>query len=88
MSTTTMATASYDGTCKIWHTPTMECTTTMAVRSGGAGAGLRGGGKELNLYCVSWAPSGEKLVCSTSVGVCIIWDAVTGKQLAKTDFHK
>lgn len=39
----TLATASYDSTVKVWHTPTMKCLETLV-------------GQEGVIYGISWAP--------------------------------
>ena len=49
----TLATASYDSTVKLWHTPTMECTQTLV-------------GHEGVVYCVSWPGTGDDHIASCS----------------------
>jgi WD40 repeat protein len=68
------ATASYDGTLKIWHSSdfslkkTIFCTTDI-------------------IYSCDWSPSGNMLASACSNGVVSIHDVDTGKELSKLLHH-
>jgi WD repeat-containing protein 17 len=64
----TLATASYDASVKVWHTPSMRCAQTLSGPTG-------------PLYSLSWCPDGTKLAASSGKGHLIVWDVCTGAVL-------
>lgn len=61
-----LATASYDGSVKLWDMQSLACT-----------ADLKGSGQEGMLYSVSWCPQGEddnRLVTASSAGYVYMWN--------------
>jgi WD40 repeat protein len=74
-----LATASYDGSVKIWDTQSKECM--MELKSGQDGM----------LYSLAWAPKGEgsdeRLVASSSSGRIFMWDTKKGKILHTFTHH-
>lgn len=74
-SPTTLATASYDATVKVWHTPTMDCLTTLDQRDG-------------VIYGLSWSPSGDRIATCDADGYTSIWDVSSAKRLHKHNMHR
>lgn len=69
-----IATASYDSTIKIWHTPTMECQMTLT-------------GQEGVIYGISWSPDNDRLVSASSKSELYVWDTKRGKKVTVMKHH-
>ena len=72
-----LATASYDGTVKVWNVTTNQCLMNLK-------------GQEGIIYALSWAPKGDaqnRLISASSTGQIYIWDASKGKVLDTLQLH-
>lgn len=69
-----LATASYDGTIKIWDIPSLELSKTLI-------------GANETVYSCDWSPTGNQLVCSTYSGAIILFDVESGNELARYCFY-
>ncbi len=67
---TRVATASLDGTAKVWDAATGQVLLTLPT--GDAAQGPK-------LYSVAFSPDGQKLATAGAGGAVTIWDATTGK---------
>jgi WD40 repeat protein len=68
------ATASYDGTIKIWNISTLSLMKT-----------LRGG--DTILYNCSWSRNGKFMAGSASDGHILLWDVDTGREVSRLPLH-
>jgi WD40 repeat protein len=65
-----LASASRDGTIKIWDPVTCQEAMTLRI-------------DEFGVFCVAWSPDGQQLASATADGTIQIWDASRGYELAK-----
>ncbi len=73
----TLATASYDGTVKIWDTRNMKCVLDLK-------------GQEGVIYALSWCPGADdeyRLVSASSLGEVVLWNTRTGQPMATYKHH-
>jgi WD40 repeat protein len=68
-----LASASADGTVRIWDTKQGRAIQTLKGSSGAS------------FFSVAWAPDGRKIVAGTQDGEVLVWDVATGKQVAVWD---
>jgi WD40 repeat protein len=68
------ATCSYDGTVKLWNLADLTLKIT-----------LHGGGELL--YWLDWSPKGTVVAAVNGIGHLILWDAETGRELARYSHH-
>ena len=66
-----LASASYDGSVRLWAYGPAQAVAVL--RDTEAGTPIS----------VSWAPNSSRVACGTLGGYTLIWNATTGKQLAK-----
>eukprot|EP00727_Mastigamoeba_balamuthi_P011385 m51a1_g687 hypothetical protein (951) ;mRNA; f:322611-326513 len=70
-----LATASFDGSVKIWDALTMEPIDSLD-------------GHEGVVYCISWEPdTGSRLLACTSKGAIYLWDVAKNKLLSRMAIH-
>jgi WD40 repeat protein len=70
-----IATCSYDGSTKIWHTPTMDLKLTLANQGG-------------IIYTVCWSSGdGHLIATGNSKGSVWFWDGTSGKVIRRLDLH-
>ena len=68
------ATASWDGTAKVWDVVTGEEIFTLEGHSG-------------EVWAVTFSPDGTRLATASADGTAKIWDAVSGRQLLTLSGH-
>lgn len=68
-----LASASADGTVRIWESKQGRAIQTLKGSSG------------MSFFSVAWAPDGRKIVAGTQDGEVVIWNVATGKQIAVWD---
>lgn len=73
-----LATASFDGTARIWDGATGACLHTLRGPAGGAGGA---GGDDHGVYAVAWAPSARLLATGSIDGAVRVWSVATGRLL-------
>ena len=78
-----LATASFDGSIKIWNIKEMQCITNLSKTNN---QNIVAGNTQLNtlknqvIYAISWHPNGEnKIVSVNSIGEVALWDTEKGK---------
>jgi WD40 repeat protein len=71
-----LATASYDGTVKLWNVPGLSLTRT-----------LLNSGEKCIVYACDWSPKGNMVVACDSLGSVIIWDMQSGNELTRYAHH-
>ncbi|GBF87625.1 hypothetical protein Rsub_00336 [Raphidocelis subcapitata] len=71
-----LATASFDGTVRLWNVATLECVKVMAC------------GTPAGLYSLSWHAGGEQLAASGSTGEVFIFDVAKGAVAKKWRRHE
>jgi WD40 repeat protein len=71
-----VATASHDGTAKIWDASASSPTYGQVIWE------LFPEGSALPVNGVAWSPDGKRIATSTADGIGQVWDARTGEQLA------
>jgi WD repeat-containing protein 17 len=76
MSPDVLATASYDGTVKLWNVPDLSLTRT-----------LRGSKERSIIYSCDFSPRGNMIAASNSLGNVYIWDAQCGNEVARYLHH-
>jgi WD40 repeat protein len=85
-----LATASFDGSVKIWNSQLGECVQVLQQPSMLPSGGLTPNFSSAMTYSVAWCPGGEnenKLVCSTSEGEILVWDTKSSKVLLRLKNH-
>lgn len=71
-----LASASYDGTVKLWNLPNTSLHKTLQGTAGET------------LYSCDWSPNAVYIVASSFVGELIIWNAETTKEVCRYSHHK
>ena len=71
---TRLATASCDGTARVWDTVTGKRVLSLSVAEKG---------EENDVWDVSWNPNGRWLATGSEDGTARVWDVTSGKELVK-----
>lgn len=71
-----LATASYDGTVKLWNVPDLTLTRT-----------LLNSREKCIVYACDWSPKGNMVVACNSLGSVVIWDMQSGNELSRYAHH-
>lgn len=77
-----MATASYDGSIKIWSVDNMSCSQNLNKPK--LNLSSMTNFKEHVVYSIAWSPtSKDRLISTNSNGEIILWNVATGKLLSE-----
>ncbi|MBT6156910.1 MAG: protein kinase [Planctomycetaceae bacterium] len=75
-----LASASYDGTVKLWDSETGEEKRTLDIK-------LQGDGEAYQVTCVAYSPDGNTLASAGWDGTIRLWDVASGKKNATLKGH-
>ena len=71
-----LATASYDGTVKLWNVPDLTLSRT-----------LHNSKEKCIVYACDWSPKGNMVVGCNSLGSVVIWDFQSGNEVSRYLHH-